>query len=72
VSDSLDDLAAFLMHRMSDTEVSEPDRLRTFAVVGAYQEGDDPAVVEPALRALGAQFADHADYRPEWSPTVAP
>ena len=70
MSDSLDDLAAFLMHRMSDTEVSEQDRLKTFAIVGAYQEGDDPQTVEPALRTAGLAYADHADYRDEWRPTA--
>lgn len=71
MSDSLDDLAAFLMHRSGDENVSEADRLSIWAVVRAYQEGYDPAQVEPALWLTGAQFADHPDHQQRWLPAAA-
>ena len=52
MNDSLDDLAAFLMHRTADAGITEEERYRTFALVSAYQDGDDP----PAL-----QVPDAAD-----------
>ena len=70
MSDSLDDLAAFLMHHSGDQNVSESERLSIYAVVGAYQEGYDPAQVEPLLRVAGARFATHPDHRPEWLPNA--
>lgn len=68
MSDTLDDLAAFLMHRSGDAGTTAEDRLRTYALVGAYQEGDDPAAIESTMRATAARYADHPDYRPEWRP----
>jgi uncharacterized protein DUF6221 len=68
VSDTLDDLAAFLMHRTSDADMTAEERLRTYALVGAYQEGDEPAEIEATMRATALKFADHPDYRQEWRP----
>ena len=68
MSDSLDDLAAFLMHRTANQDMTEDQRLSIFVLVGAYQEGDDPAKVEVALRTVALDFAAHPDYRPEWRP----
>jgi hypothetical protein len=68
MSDSLDDLAAFLMHCSGDESVPESERLEIYAVVAAYQEGYDPTQVEPVLRAAGARFAAHPEYRPDWRP----
>jgi hypothetical protein len=67
MNDSLDDLAAFLMHRSADGDRTDADRLAIYAVVAAYQESYDPTQVETLLRAAGAHFADHRDYRPEWA-----
>ncbi len=67
MSDTLDDLAAFLMHRTEDAGLSEKQRLSIFVLVGAYQEQDDPPTVEAALRREAQPFADHPDYRPEWA-----
>jgi hypothetical protein len=67
-SDNLDDLAAFLMHRTTDPGMTEEERFRTFALVDAYQEGDDPKAIEAAMRAAAVRFADHPDYRPSWRP----
>jgi hypothetical protein len=68
VSDALDDLAAFLMHRTADVDMTAEERLRTHALVGAYQEGDDPAGIEATMRATAVRYSDHPDYRPEWRP----
>jgi hypothetical protein len=68
VSESLDDLAAFLMHRTNDEKLSEAERLEIYAVVGAYQEGYELAQVEPLLRNAGAAFADHPDYQADCRP----
>lgn len=68
MSDSLDDLAAFLMHRTTDPAMSEAERLEIYAVVGAYQEGYDPPQVEALLRNAGAAFAAHPDYQDGWRP----
>lgn len=68
MTDSPDDLAAFLMHRSVDPELSEQDRLAIFVLVEAYQEGDDPPLVFAALRAAAGHFAGHPDYRPAWAP----
>ena len=67
MSDTLDDLAAFLMHRTADADTSEKRRLSIFVLVGAYQEQDDPPTVEAALRNAAGAFADHPDYRAEWA-----
>ena len=67
MSDTLDDLAAFLMHRTADVDMSEKRRLSIFVLVGAYQEQDDPPTVEAALRNAAGAFADHPDYRAEWA-----
>jgi len=56
------------MHRANDPEVTEAERLRVFAMVGAYQEGDDPAVIESTMRMTALSFAEHPDYRREWRP----
>lgn len=70
MSDSSDDLAAFLMHRTADAELSEEERLSIFVLVAAYQEGDDPAGVAAGMRAAAAGFAGHAGYQPEWRPAI--
>lgn len=66
--DSMDDLAAFLMHRTSDQGVTEEERYRTFALVSAYQDGDDLPEIEQDMRKAAAKFVDHPDYRSEWRP----
>jgi multidrug efflux pump subunit AcrB len=67
-SDSLDDLAAFLMHRTGDPEVTDEQRYRTFALVSAYQDGDNPPEIQAEMREAALKFAGHPDYRPEWRP----
>jgi hypothetical protein len=71
MSDSLDDLAAFLMHRTADTEMSDARSLAVFVLVGAYQEGDAPSEVAAGLRAEAMAFSSHPDYRSEWRVTDA-
>jgi Family of unknown function (DUF6221) len=68
MTDSLDDLAAFLMHRTTDPALTEEERYRTFALVDAYQEGDDPPNIESVMRTTALAYADHPDYRAEWRP----
>lgn len=68
MSDTLDDLAAFLMHRTADPDTPEEERLSIFVLVEAYQEGDDPPAVAAALRTAALRYAGHHDYRPEWHP----
>jgi hypothetical protein len=68
-TDSLDDLAAFVMHRNAERGATDAERLEIFAAVEGYQECDDPSVIEPALRAIAARYADHPDYRTEWRPS---
>jgi len=70
MSDSLDDLAAFLMHRTADPDTPEEERLSVFVLVEAYQEGDDPDAVVAALRTAALRYAGHRDYRPEWRPKL--
>jgi pimeloyl-ACP methyl ester carboxylesterase len=70
MSDSADDLAAFLMHRTTDPDMPEEERLAIFVLVAAYQEGDDPARVTAGLRTAASRFAGHTGYRPEWQITV--
>lgn len=72
MNDSLDDLAAFLMHRTADAGTTEEERYRTFALVTAYQEGDDPPAIEAAMREAAVKFAGHPDFRDEWRPAVTP
>lgn len=67
-TDSLDDLAAFLMHHAYQPTVTDAERLQIFAVVDAYQDGDEPSAVESAMRTIALRFGEHADYRPEWRP----
>jgi hypothetical protein len=67
-SDSLDDLAAFLMHRTADPGVTDEQRYRTFALVSAYQDGDNPPEIQAEMREDALKFADHPDYRAEWRP----
>jgi hypothetical protein len=67
-SDSLDDLAAFLMHRTADPGVTEEERYRTFALVSAYQDGDNPPEIQAEMRAAALKFAGHPDYRADWRP----
>jgi hypothetical protein len=67
-ADPLDDLAAFLMQRAYEPGVTDVDRLQTFALVNAYQEGDEPPAVESAMRIVAAQYADHPAYRNSWRP----
>lgn len=67
-TDSLDNLAAFLMHRAYEPGVTDAERLETFAVVNAYQEGDEPSTIESAMRTMALRFCDHPDYRPERRP----
>lgn len=67
-SDSLDDLAAFLMHRTADPGVTEEQRYRTFALVSAYQDGDNPPEIQAEMREAALKFAGHPDYRAEWRP----
>jgi hypothetical protein len=67
-SDNLDDLAAFLMHRTSDPGVTEEQRYRTFALVSAYQDRDNPPEIQAEMREAALKFADHPDYRAEWRP----
>jgi hypothetical protein len=67
-SDSMDDLAAFLMHRTTDPEVTDDQRYRTFALVSAYQDGDSPPEIQAAMREAALRFAGHPDYRAEWRP----
>ena len=50
MTESLDDLAAFLMHRTADEGMPEEQRLAIFVLVGAYQEQDDPTTVAAAMR----------------------
>jgi hypothetical protein len=71
VNDSLDDLAAFLMHRTADEGLTEEERFRMFALVAAYQDGDDPIAIESAMREAAMKFAAHPDYRDEWRPEPA-
>lgn len=66
--DSMDDLAAFLMHRTADPEVTEEERYRTFALVAAYQDGDDLPEIERDMREAAVRFSGHPDYRGEWRP----
>ena len=68
MTDSPDDLAAFLMHRSVDPELSEQERLDIYVLVEAYQEGDDPPQVFGALRGAASRFSSHPDFRPEWAP----
>jgi hypothetical protein len=72
MNDSLDDLAAFLMHRTADASTTEEERFRTFALVAAYQEGDDPPAIEAAMREAAVKFASHPGFREEWRPAVKP
>ncbi|MCU1655392.1 MAG: hypothetical protein JWO57_48 [Pseudonocardiales bacterium] len=72
MSDSLDDLAAFLMHRTEDPGVTDAERFQMYALVDAYQEGDEPPEIESAMRMTSLKFAGHPDYRPEWRPEPAP
>ena len=67
-SDSMDDLAAFLMHRTSDAGVTDDQRYRTFALVSAYQDGDNPPEIQAEMREAALKFAGHPDYRAEWRP----
>ena len=67
-TDSLDDLAAFLMHRTADPGVTDEQRYRTFALVSAYQDGDNPPEIQAEMREAALQFADHPGYRAEWRP----
>ena len=67
-SDSLDDLAAFLMHRTAEPGVTDEQRYRTFALVDAYQDGDNPPEIQAEMREAALKFADHPDYRADWSP----
>ena len=67
-SDSMDDLAAFLMHRSADPGITEEQRYRTFALVSAYQDGDNPTEIQAEMREAALKFADHHDYRAEWRP----
>ena len=71
VNDSLDDLAAFLMHRTADEGLTEEERFRMFALVAAYQDGDDPVAIESAMREAAMKFAAYPDYRDEWRPEPA-
>ena len=71
-ADLLDDLAAFLMQRAYDPGVTDVDRLQTFALVNAHQDGDEPLAVESAMRTVAAQFADHPAYRDSWRPRPKP
>jgi hypothetical protein len=67
-SDSLDDLAAFLMHRTSDPGVTDEERYRTFALVDAYQDGDNPPEIHKEMREAALKFEGHPDYRADWRP----
>jgi len=67
-SDSMDDLAAFLMHRTTDPGVTDEQRYRTFALVDAYQDGDNPREIQKEMREAALKFADHPDYLAEWRP----
>ena len=67
MTDSLDDLAAFLMHRTADADLTESERLSIYVLVDAYQENDDPPKVAAALRVAADRFHGHRDYRPEWA-----
>ncbi len=67
MTESLDDLAAFLMHHTTDEGMPEEQRLAIFVLVGAYQEQDDPTTVAAALRNEAAAFAGHPGYRAEWA-----
>jgi hypothetical protein len=66
--DSMDDLAAFLMHRTADPGVTDEERYRTFALVDAYQDRDCPPEIELEMKQAAAKFADHPDYRSQWRP----
>ncbi len=66
MTDSLDDLAAFLMHRTADADLTESERLSIYVLVDAYQENDDPPKVAAGLRVVAGRFHGHRDYRPEW------
>jgi hypothetical protein len=70
-TESLDDLAAFLMHHAYQPAVTDAERLQIFAVVDAYQEGDEPSTIESVMRTMALRFCDHSDYRPEWRPRPA-
>ena len=65
----MDDLAAFLMHRTADSEVTDEERYRTFALVAAYQDRDLEPVIEQTMKETAVRFADHPDYRSEWRPS---
>lgn len=71
MTDSVDDLAAFLMHRTADPGATDAERLEVFAAVEGYQEGDDPPAMEAAMRTIGLRYADHPGYRPQWRPDAA-
>lgn len=71
-ADDLDDIAAFIMHRTDDPGVTDAERLEMYAAVEGYQEGDDPSVIDAALRAIAARYADNPHYRQEWRPSSSP
>lgn len=71
-TDNLDDLAAFVMHRTAEPDLTAAERLEMFAAVEGYQEGDDATVIERALRSIASRYAAHPDYRQEWQPVSAP
>jgi hypothetical protein len=70
-TDSLDDLAAFLMHHAYQPAVTDAERLQIFAVVDAYQEGDEPSTTESVMRIMALRFRDQPDYRQQWRPRPA-
>ena len=53
VTDSIDDLAAFLMHQSVDVALPENERLSIYALVAAYQESDDPKTVTAGYAGRG-------------------
>ncbi len=51
MTDDVDDLAAFLVHRIAHPGVTDAEPLETFAVVAGYQDGNEPPVIEATMRA---------------------
>jgi hypothetical protein len=64
--DSVDDLAAFLVHRTADPGVTDEERYLIFALVVAYQDPGLEPVVEQAMKETAVRFAGHPDYHSEW------
>jgi len=67
--ESVDDLAAFLVHRTADLGITSEERYLIFALVVAYQDSDLEPVIEQAMKEAAVRFAGHPDYHSEWRPS---